>query len=145
MEASNPGLRTLVGKAQLERHVLLCGPRNDIPAIMNALDLHVTSSLGEAFPNAVAEAMACGTPCVVTDVGDSARIVGTTGWISRPRDYISLASAIEDALSALASDRDPRGEACRARIVENFELKRMTAAYAALWREFASHSSKRST
>jgi glycosyltransferase involved in cell wall biosynthesis len=145
IEASNPRLGTLVREAGLEGHVLLCGPRNDVPAIMNALDLHVTSSLGEAFPNAVAEAMACGTPCVVTDVGDSARIVGTTGWISRPRDHVSLATAIEDALAALASDGESRRAACRARIVENFELTRMTAAYAALWREFASHSSEHST
>jgi glycosyltransferase involved in cell wall biosynthesis len=103
---------------------------------MNALDLHVLASLGEAFPNAVAEAMACGTPCVVTDVGDAAHIVGDTGWVAPPRNPEALAAAIEEAL--LTFERVPRetlSSRCRARIVENFGMRRMTDSYSALWRK----------
>ena len=136
MDWANAQLVEGVRAAGLDGRVILAGQRDDVPAIMNALDLHVLSSLGEAFPNVVAEAMSCGTPCVVTDVGDAARIVGDTGWIVRPRDSLALATAIEIALVALEKyGRQALGNRCRTLIVENFVMTRMTEAYAGLWRE----------
>jgi len=135
MERPNLSLMRLVSDAGLDDRVILAGPRNDIPAIMNALDLHVLSSLGESFPNVVAEAMACGTPCATTDVGDAKLIVGETGWVAPPRDAESLAQAVGRAIAAIRHEgRAALGARARARIVENFEISRMTAAYAELWR-----------
>ena len=134
LERANVDLWTLIAENRLEDKVALLGSRNDIPAVMSALDLLVLSSYAEAFPNVVAEAMACGTPCVVTDVGDAALIVGNTGWVSRPRIPPALALSIETALAAVQSaQRDAISQACRQRIVETFGLERMASAYRSVW------------
>ena len=135
MDADNNSLTALMQAAGVADRVLLLGRRDDIPGLMNALDLHVLSSSSEAFPNVVAEAMACGTPCVVTDVGDSAEIVGETGWVVPPRDSRALARAIEQAMSELSNPetRTMRQASARARVEENFSVARMLIAYNHAW------------
>ena len=71
---------------------------------MNGLDIYIqSSSYGEGFPNVVAESMACGTPSIVTDVGDASFIVSKTGWVVPPNNPIKLAKAIEMALSEFST------------------------------------------
>jgi glycosyltransferase involved in cell wall biosynthesis len=85
----------------------------------------LSSAYGEAFPNVVAEAMACETPCIVTEVGDSALIVGDTGWVVPSSDPAGLATAMAAAIQAL-SDRAElknRQTKCRERIEANFNLQ----------------------
>ena len=85
--------------ARLHSRFHLLGERNDIPYLMNAMDvLSSSSSWGEAFPNVLGEAMACEVPCVATDVGDSAVIVSDCGVVVLPRDESSLADGIERLL-----------------------------------------------
>lgn len=136
-KASEPGVVAAVAASGAGDAVVLAGGRADIPAVMNALDLLVLSSRSEAFPNVVAEAMACGTPCVVTDVGDAAAIVGDTGWIVPPGNPRALGTAILQALRAREDSEawQARQQACRQRIVERYGLDRMVSAYEALWRE----------
>ena len=137
--AENAELNDLLSKYNLKSLVILADSRSDIPDVMNALDMHVLASVSEAFPNVVAEAMACGVPCIVTDVGDAAMIVGDTGWIVPPRNPQLLAKAIETA--ALSFDTPAfasRRLAARNRIVENFSLEKMTQSYVNLWQSVAS-------
>jgi glycosyltransferase involved in cell wall biosynthesis len=135
MEIGNSALAALLRRYPLASSALLAGPRDDIPAVMSALDLHVLSSSSEAFPNVVGEAMACGTPCVVTDVGDAAAIVGDTGWCVPPADAASLHAALRAATARLsASDRESLGAACRERILQNFSVEAMVRAYERVWR-----------
>lgn len=82
------------------------GVRDDMPAVYNALDLHVLSSHTEGLPNVVGEAMACGTPCVVTDVGDVAELVGDAGTVVPAGRPALLARAISSRLEALGASGD---------------------------------------
>ena len=115
-------LRGTVEQQGLAGIVTVTGPVDDMPAAYNGLDLLVSSSLGEGFSNVIAEAMSCGVPCVVTDVGDSAVIVGSFGEVVPPRQPDAMARAIERLVSRLGA---PLSLACRARIVNDFGLDRM--------------------
>jgi glycosyltransferase involved in cell wall biosynthesis len=89
----------------LEGRLIWAGARDDIHQVYNALDLAVSSSsFGEGFPNMIGEAMATGIACVVTDVGDSAAIVGALGWVCAPNDSAALAACMCDALRAPRPD-----------------------------------------
>ena len=136
MDESNSVLRDWIEEAAIGDHVKLLGPRDDVPAVMNALDVHVLSSLGEAFPNVLAEAMACGTPCVTTDVGDAAVIVKEHGWVVKPRDAAALADGLMEAYGSFSGDKaawKARQAACRAHIIANFGLEQMCERYRQAW------------
>ncbi|WP_445657531.1 glycosyltransferase family 4 protein [Achromobacter sp. NCFB-sbj8-Ac1-l] len=138
MTADNPDLMALVDKLNLRDRLVLAGPSDDVPAVMNGLDLHVLSSCAEGFPNVVAEAMACGVYCVATDVGDAAYIIGETGVVVPPEQPEALARGIETGLREVASRGQGRaGEAGRARVLENFDLARMVQSYIAVWRRIS--------
>lgn len=107
----------------LDRIMLWTGSRDDMPAVYNAMDIIVSSSAyGEGFPNVIGEAMACGVPCVVTDVGDSAYVVGDTGIVVSPRDPDALAGGMKNLLD---SDLTALGLKARQRVVENFNLEQL--------------------
>lgn len=94
-------------------------------SIYSALDgLCSASIFGEGFSNVIAEAMSCGTPCAVTDVGDSARIVGELGYIAQPGDVVSLQKALAALLEDLKSGQVDR-QALRNRIVDEFSLGKL--------------------
>lgn len=137
MTYENRELSELLKRYGMERKIKLCGPHSDIPAVMNAIDIHVLSSKSEAFPNVVAEAMACGTPCVVTDVGDSSVIVGETGWIVSPSDPTALACALQESIWEMSDDVKwkARRATCRSRILENYSLERIVEEYNKVWKE----------
>lgn len=137
MNNSNEYVVQLVRKYGIEAMVKLIGPLDDIPKIMSALNLHVLSSAAESFPNVLAEAMACGTPCVTTDVGDAALIIGDTGWIVPRSDPIALADAIIGAMEEMKNyDKwNARRVACRKHIIENYSLETMIKKYNRVWND----------
>jgi glycosyltransferase involved in cell wall biosynthesis len=112
----------------------IMGERKDIPAILNALDLFtLTSSYGEGFSNVIGEAMACGVPCVATDVGDTPRIIGNTGQILREATPSSLAFAWLEWINAGETWRKEQGQRAQQRIKKHYSIKDMTAQYQELY------------
>jgi glycosyltransferase involved in cell wall biosynthesis len=117
-------LQRLAGELSVAEKVIWTGALSSMAALYSALDLLVSASFSEGFPNVIGEAMACGVPCVVTDTGDSALIVGETGRVVAPRDPRALAAAI---ISSLETESVETGAKARARILENFSVERMAA------------------
>ena len=135
MDQNNIELISEIKKLKLSNHVKLLGQKDNISEVMNGLDVHVlSSSYGEGFPNVVAESMACGTPCIVTDVGDSAFIVDKTGWVVPPKNSIKLSKAIEKALYEKSTVKwNKRCNKARLRVKENFSIGKMIKLYNKVW------------
>lgn len=138
LSSENSTLAKLVGALDLGRNVVLLGPRSDIELIYPTLDLLTLCSIaGEGFPNVLCEAMACDVPCVATDIGDSAEIVGDCGLIVPKRDHEALA----DAWHTLLGKRSQSGsETARARIAARYSLEKMRAQYESFYRSLAQDS-----
>ena len=138
MTEENSELMSWLDKYEVHDRVLLLGQRNDIPTIMNMIDVHVLSSYGEAFPNVLCEAMACGTPCVTTDVGDAAVIVGDTGWVVAPGSVKLLSQAMFESIQmkfANLTEWEMREIKATQRIFDNFSIEIMMDFYNRMWRE----------
>jgi glycosyltransferase involved in cell wall biosynthesis len=118
-------LRELGAELGLADRLIWTGARDDMPAVYNALDVMVSSSAyGEGLPNVVAEAMACGVPCAVTDSGDSAWVVGDLGRVVPPGDGQALAIATVELLDAVSGGAVDR-TAIRQRIVRDLSLENL--------------------
>ena len=132
----NAALKQQIQAAGLEARVNLLGERAGIEEIMAGLDIFtLTSAWGEGFPNVVGEAMACGTPCVVTDVGDAAWIVGGTGAVVPRRDPEALARAWRAMVELGPEGRARLGQVGRQRVQMHFALPHIVAQYETLHRE----------
>lgn len=134
VEKENQDLYQIIHALGISDQVHLLGERRDIPRIMAALDIvSSASAYGEAFPLILAEAMSCGVPCVVTDVGDSGWIVSNTGRVVPPRNSEALANAWKELIGLGAEGREALGRAARERIIECFALESVVAQYEKLY------------
>ena len=136
LSPDNDALMARIAALGLEDRVVLAGQRKDIPSVMNALDLHVLSSSSEGFPNVLAEAMACGTPCISTNVGDAMEILGDASLCCPAQDSRALADLI--IKMAKVWQQDPtawqaRQMASVQRIAARFSIEGMVDAYEACW------------
>lgn len=135
MDGENRELCHWIGQNGLEGKVHLLGERQDVPLILSGLDVAALSSSSESFPNVLGEAMACGTPCVTTDVGDAAEIVGDTGRVVPPRNPEALAAAWKQMLEMPEAERRELGARARQRIVERYSLDSVAQQYLEVYRD----------
>ena len=120
-------LKDQIARLGLTDRITFTGSRRDVPAIVAAADLVVSSSIRpEAFGRAAIEAQAMETPIVATNHGGSLETVlpGETGWLVPPNDPAAMAAAIEDAFSDPAR-LAAMGKRGRAHVVENFSTRHM--------------------
>ncbi|OOG55280.1 hypothetical protein B0E47_09685 [Rhodanobacter sp. B05] len=127
-EGGSAYARELTAKARelgLADRMVWAGSCEDMVAAYSAMDIVVSSSFGEGFPNVVAEAMACGRPCVVTQVGDSAYLVADTGIVVPPREPQALRDGIAQMQRRIESDSRATALAARARVVDHFSTAKL--------------------
>ena len=138
LSADNAELMAWIHEESVADQCLLLGQRNDLNQLYCAMDVMVSASAyGEGFPNVIGEAMACGVPCVVTDVGDSAAIVGDSGRVVPPRDPEALAAAMHEMLMLSVEERKRLATAARQLIEDNYALPTVVARYQNLYEEVA--------
>lgn len=109
--------------ASLGDRLLWVGARDDMTAVYSALDIASSSSFGEGFSNTIAEAMACNRPCVVTDVGDSAWIIGDTGVVVSASNPEALATGLLKLINLSSHDKDELGTQARIRVEQEFAIE----------------------
>ncbi len=135
MTKDNGAIMKLIQDAGLGPRVRLLGEYGDPSRLFPCLDIATLCSHTEGFPNAVGEAMSCELPCVATDVGDSALLIGDCGRLVPPRDPNAVAQTWMDLIALGETGRRQLGAAARARIEERYSLPRIVAAYEALYTE----------
>lgn len=133
IEDRNPQIARWMQLYNLGAQVHLLGLREDIPRITAALDVAASSSSGEAFPMTVGEAMACGVPCIVTDVGDSAGIVGEAGRVVPPESSEAFAQALAELVKMPLEMRNELGLKGRERVTRHFALDIIAGRYEDLY------------
>ena len=133
----NDELAGWIREAGLADRFHLLGERPNVLEWLSALDIFALFSLGEGFPNVVAEAMMVGVPCIVTDVGDSALLLDDSGILIKSRDLKGLTSALERLITAGEVERGRLGEAGRQRVERFFSLSAVAERYSKLYEEVA--------
>lgn len=135
IDRDNRDLRTLIDAHGLSERTHLLGLRDGLASFYPALDvLALSSAYGEGAPNVLGEAMACGVPCVTTDVGDSAAIVGTTGVVVPRRDPGALAAALCQVADLSDGQRRQLGTIARSRIINEYPIRLLVERYEDLYR-----------
>lgn len=143
VDERNLSLTSTARRLGLADSVHWLGLRDDIPRLMSAFDVLAQSSFGEAFPNVLGEAMACGVPCAVTNVGDSASIVADTGRVVGSGDMPALAAAMEALLALSTEDRVALGQRARTRVEQTFEIGQIVRRYEEYYGQLAQISTSK--
>ena len=135
IEWTNPILRGWIETTGLVKTFQLVGEQSDVPYFLSAMDVFCLSSVNEAFPNVVVEAMAMGLPCVVTKAGDAAEILGNDVFVVPAKDSASLSDALLRMCDLNPSDRKMLGERNARKVREEYGIEKIRQKYEAVYAE----------
>lgn len=135
MNNRNIELLDMIKKNNLKKEVVLLDWISDANLFFSKIDVHILTSIGEAFPNVVCEAMLNKVPCISSNVGDVANILGSTGWMFEVNNYKNLDNILMDIFTEIKNPNlwKIRKDLARKRIVENFGLDLMLQNYYQVW------------
>jgi glycosyltransferase involved in cell wall biosynthesis len=130
-------IKELATQLSLQEAVKFLGPRQDIPALMNAADAHVMSSAWEGMPLVLLEAASTGLPIVATDVGGVRETVisGESGFLTPAGNPEALATAMHRLMHLSEPERLKMGQAGRAFVVANYSAESITTKWEEIYRE----------
>jgi glycosyltransferase involved in cell wall biosynthesis len=135
---NTPRLEPMIREHGLAGRAHLLGARCDVERLLPAIDICcLSSAFGEGFPNVLGEAMASGVPCVATDVGDAALLLGGTGKVVPPRNPQALADACAELIALDPGERQRLGQAARRRIKEHYDLTVIVKQYERFYDDLA--------
>lgn len=117
-----------------QRNFSLVNAVLEVEKILPIFDINVLSSWNEGFPNVIGEAMACGIPCIATDVGESRYIIGQTGFVVPPKNPESLAEAIDRYFELENEEKNNLSKIARQRVVNTYSLDKICKEYDNLYR-----------
>lgn len=135
LEWSNSTLRGWIEDAGLVKNFQLVGEQSDVPFFLSVMDVFCLSSVNEAFPNVVVEAMAMGLPCVVTRAGDAADILGDDDFVVPVRDSVSLADVLLRICDLAPEARRKLGERGAKKVRAEYEIENIRQKYEAVYAE----------
>lgn len=135
LEKDNLQLLNLIKKNNLTKEVILLGRIKNIKLFFSKIDVYISTSIGEAFSNAICEAMLHKIPVISSDVGDISNIIGHTGWLYPVNNYQSLENCLLDVYEQKKSKDlwKARRSLAQDRIINNFSLDAMVNHFYSVW------------
>lgn len=132
---ATPLFRSALAASKHKSRIHLLGARSDPARVWAACDIGTLSSSSEGFPNSLGEAMCCGVPCVATDVGETAAIIGDTGRVVPPRNPAGLADGWRQLLALEIAERQALGQCARQRMADRYGIASVAKQFKAVYRE----------
>ena len=133
LDSDNNELIKLINRLGLIHYVELLGQLDNPADYLQTLDIFVLSSLSEGFPNVLIEAMACGVPCISTNIGDCKHIIQNTGIVVEAQNSNKLAEAILNMIDYKQHKRALLGKAARNRVEKKFDIQTNVAEFEILY------------
>lgn len=135
LDWDNSQLVSWIINTGFKRRFVLLGERKDVPQCLVAMDIFCLHSRTEGFPNALAEAMAMGLPCVTTDVGDAALLLADTGVVVPKEGFVAMAQGVQKLLVLEPPARQALGELAKARVMAEFSMLRARERFEEIYKK----------